>query len=232
MEKQVSALQLETLVQFIKAKGVKYYDIQLEIADHFATAIEEKWETEPNLMVEEEMVRLYASFGDPKFKKMTATKGRALQKKWLIRCWKHFKGFFTLPKLVLTLILILSFYQILNWAANPLTVFKFCAFLVIFISFSTFVFLYIKKPVKVPIFAYDHAQVQLLNAMNLSGLAFIYSAEWLVGSFFPSLGLGTWGLAIYLGISLVFFYCLIIHVSWRNYEDFQRMYASFPRQAN
>lgn len=232
MGKQVSDLQLDTLVQFIKAKGVKHYDVQLEIADHFASAIEEKWETEPKLVLEEEMVRLYESFRDPKFKKMTASKGRALQKKWLGRCWKHFKGFFTFPKFVLTLILILSFHQILNWAANPLKIFKFCAFLVILTSFSTFLFLYLKKPVKAPIFAYDHAQVQLLNAMNLSGLAFIYTAEWLVESFFPSLGLGAWGLAIYLSISLVFFYCLIIHVSWKNYEDFQRMYNSLPSPSN
>lgn len=232
MGKQVSELQLATLVQFIKAKGVKYYDVQLEIADHFASAIEEKWKTDPELVLEEEMLRLYESFKDPKFKKLTATKGRALQKKWLIRCWKHFKGFFTLPKLILTLILILSFYQILNWAANPLKVFKFCAFWVILTSFATFLLLYLKKPVKVPIFAYDHAQVQLLNGMNLSGLAFIYTAEWLVESFFPSLGLGGWGLAIYLSITLVFFYCLIIHVSWKNYQDFQRMYASFPLPSN
>lgn len=232
MEKQVSKLQLDTLVQFIKAKGVKHYDIQLEIADHFASAIEEKWEMEPDLVLEEKMVRLYESFGDPKFKKMTATKGRALQKKWLIRCWMHFKGFFTFPKLILTCTLILSFYQILTWAANPLQIFMFCAFLVIITSFSTFLFLYLKKPVKVPIFAYDHAQVQLLNAMNLSGLAFIYTAEWLVESFFPSLGLGAWGLATYLSISLVFFYCMIIHVSRKSYEDFQRMYASFPLPSN
>ena len=232
MEKQVSKLQLDTLVQFIEAKGVKHYDIQLEIADHFASAIEEKWVTEPALVMEEEMVRMYEAFKDPKFKKLTATKGRALQKKWLIRCWKHFKDFFTFPKLVLTIILVLSLHQILNWAANPLQIFKFCAFLVIITSFSTFLFLYLKKPVKVPIFAYDHAQVQLLNAMNLSGLAFIYTAEWLVESFFPSLGLGTWGLALYLSISLVFFYCLIIHVSWKNYQDFQRMYATLPIPSN
>ncbi|NRB49590.1 MAG: hypothetical protein HRU41_18060 [Saprospiraceae bacterium] len=232
MEKQVSKLQLDTLVQFIKAKGVKHYDIQLEIADHFASAIEDEWQNNPDLVLEEEMVNLYQEFKDPKFKKLIATKGRALQRKWLGRCWKHFKGFFTLPKLVITIAMILGFQAVFNAAANPLQIFKFCAFLVILTSFATFVFLLWKKPVKVPIFAYDHAQVQLLNAMNLSGLAFIYSADWLVQSFFPSLGMETWGLAIYMSISLLFFYCMIIHVSQKNYEDFQRMYASLPPAIN
>jgi|GEM_PF-6780816 len=232
MEKQVSELQLDTLIQFIKAKGVKHYDIQLEIADHFASAIEEKWRTEPDLMLEEEMVSLYEAFKDPNFKKMTRTKGRALQKKWLKRCWRHFLEFFTLPKLVITLILIFGFQELLSQAANPLKLFKFSAFLVIITSLSTFVLLAWKKPVKVPIFAYDHAQVQLLNAMNLAGLAFIYSADWLVTSFFPSIGMETWGLAIYLSLTLLFFYCMIIHVSWKNYQDFQRMYSSFPVISN
>nr|MBX2878233.1 hypothetical protein [Saprospiraceae bacterium] len=178
MEKQVSELQLDTLVQFIKAKGVKHYDVQLEIADHFASAIEEKWRKEPDLILEEEMVSLYREFKDPNFKKMIGTKGRALQKKWLKRCWKHFKGFFTFPKLVITIVMVLVFQELFSYAASPLKIFKFCAFLVILTSFSTFVLLAWKKPVKVPIFAYDHAQVQLLNAMNLSGLAFIYSADW------------------------------------------------------
>ena len=228
IEKQVSNLQLDTLVQFIKAKGVKPYDIQLEIADHFASAIEEKWRTQPELILEEEMVTLYEEFGDPKFKKLITAKGRALQKKWLRRCWKHFIGFFTLPKLVITIFMILGFHQMLNWAASPLSVFKFCAFLVMFTSIFTWALLVVKKPLPVPLFIYDYAQGVLVNAMNLAALAFIYSADWLVESFFPSLGFGTWGVAVYLSIMLLFFYCLIIHVNWKNYQDFQRMYASLP----
>lgn len=59
MNKQLTELQMQTLITFIRMKKVRFYDVQLEIADHFATAIEEKWQENPGLPFEETMIQFY-----------------------------------------------------------------------------------------------------------------------------------------------------------------------------
>ena len=39
-KKQVSPTQIEALFKFMRRKYVRYYDVQIELVDHFASAIE------------------------------------------------------------------------------------------------------------------------------------------------------------------------------------------------
>ena len=228
----MSDVQLESLIQFIKSKGVKYYDLQLELADHFASAIEEKWQTRPELILEDEVTKIYLAFGDRGFKKLIQTKSQALEKKWLRKSWSYFKEFFTFPKFIITILLTLIFHQILNWSSNPVVIFRCCGLLILSTGIFTSIFLWWKKPLKVPIFVYDRVHIQILTAVNFAFVFLLHGSELIIAFLFSLLNLETWGLAIFLSVNLIFFYGMIVHVSQKNYQDFQRMYASFPIPSN
>ena len=46
-EKRLTKKEIQRLFQFMKEHGVKSYDIQLELVDHFATKLEQEWENYP-----------------------------------------------------------------------------------------------------------------------------------------------------------------------------------------
>lgn len=229
MQKQLTDLQMQTLITFIRMKKVRFYDVQLEIADHFATAIEEKWQENPDLPFEETMIQFYENFGDKEFKQLMKSKAKFVHKKWLSSTWRHFRTFFTWPKVLILVMMVLLFQQSFVLLQKPETLFKFCAFTIILMAIGMAAFLYWKKPTRKPIMTYDYSQAILMNMINLGGVAFIYFAKWLIYQFFMPYGGAEWGMAIYLSLCMLFFYCAIIHVNLENYRDFQKMYASFPK---
>lgn len=230
--KKVTDQQLATLIQFIRSKGVKHYDIRMEVVDHFASAIEEKWETRPDLSFEQEMVNIYHTFGDIRFLKLIHSKKKAMEKQWLRNSWRHFKAFFTLPKLVFSLILVVLTQQVLQKAADPIMVFWFCGSVVILSSIIISVLLYWKKPVKVPVFSYDRAYWLQISAIHFALLFFFQLSDLLVSFLFIPLGIELWGAAILLSSGLLFFYSMVVHVSWKHYQEFQRQYSSIPLISN
>ena len=48
MQKQLNQAEIEQILHFLKQNKVPYFDVQLELVDHFASAIESNWETYPN----------------------------------------------------------------------------------------------------------------------------------------------------------------------------------------
>ena len=50
---KLSAEQIERLYQFTRQHYVEYYDLQTELVDHLANAIEEQWQQNPKLSFEE-----------------------------------------------------------------------------------------------------------------------------------------------------------------------------------
>lgn len=229
MQKQLTDLQMETLITFIRMKKVRFYDVQLEIADHFATAIEEKWQQDPQLPFEETMIQFYEDFGDEGFKQLMKAKARLVHKKWLSNTLQHFGTFFTWPKALILVMLILIFHQFLSLVQKPEFIFRWCAGIIILMAIGMSIFLFLKKPTSKPIMIYDYSYAILINTFNLGGMAFTYFTNWLIYQFFMPYGGAEWGMAIYLSLCMLFFYCTIIHVSLENYRDFQKMYASFPR---
>ena len=55
--------QINYLFQFCEKKFVRYYDVQLELVDHLANAIERKMESQPEINFEEALKTVYKDFG-------------------------------------------------------------------------------------------------------------------------------------------------------------------------
>ncbi len=62
--KQVTQEETQELFNLVERHAIKYYDVQIEIVDHYASAIEEIWENEPDLSFLEAQKRIYREFWD------------------------------------------------------------------------------------------------------------------------------------------------------------------------
>ena len=95
--------QIERLYEFTRQHYVEYYDLQTELVDHLANAIEEQWQENPKLTFEEALQIEFKKFGIFGFMDVVEKRQLALNKKYNKIVWNHFKGFFTLPKIIGTI---------------------------------------------------------------------------------------------------------------------------------
>ena len=61
--KKLTQEQIEQLFVFTKKHLVEHYDVQVELVDHLANAIEAEWEINPNISFTEALQKEYKNFG-------------------------------------------------------------------------------------------------------------------------------------------------------------------------
>lgn len=110
---KLTSEQIERLYQFTRQHYVEWYDLQTELVDHLANAIEQKWQENPNIDFEEALQLEFKKFGVFGFMDVVEKRQAALNKRYNKIIWKHFKDFFSIPKIVITLSSIGSLFLIL-----------------------------------------------------------------------------------------------------------------------
>jgi len=90
-EKKVSREQVERLFAFTRQHFVEYYDLQAELADHLANAIEERWVQQPGLSFDEALNLEFKKFGVFGFMDVVEKRQLALSKKYYRLIWQYFK---------------------------------------------------------------------------------------------------------------------------------------------
>ncbi len=172
MNKQLTQEQIESLHEFCEFHEVKYYDVQIELVDHLASAIEKLWETKPQFTFEEALVEVSDQFGvdpfcfsDPNsllpfpienihanagFDAIIEARAKALQRKYDRMQLKYFIEFFKLPKIVLTVAFTLVLFLLFSNVSDKTLAAGFVqvAFL---LSFFTYWLLVYRKEVKITI---------------------------------------------------------------------------------
>lgn len=101
---KLSAEQIERLYRFTREHFVEYYDLQTELVDHLANAIEEQWKENPKLSFEEALQKEFKKFGVFGFMDVVEKRQAALNKKYSKMVWNELKQFFTIPKIIGTLL--------------------------------------------------------------------------------------------------------------------------------
>ncbi|PZW44235.1 hypothetical protein LX95_00569 [Mesonia algae] len=99
--KKVTSLQIERLFQFTDQHFVDYYDVQLELVDHLANAIEEQWQENPDKDFETALQEEFKKFGVFGFLEVVEARQAAMQKRYHQLMWKEAKEFLKLPKVVI-----------------------------------------------------------------------------------------------------------------------------------
>ncbi|MBB2147897.1 hypothetical protein [Pedobacter gandavensis] len=108
----LTTAQLQQIKQFIQRKGFVYLDVQLEIIDHVATAIEEKMEVNPQLDFNQALVKTHASFGIFGFSTIEDAISNGLSKKYNRFFWRTFLSFFNYKYIVLLFLGAAFTYQV------------------------------------------------------------------------------------------------------------------------
>jgi hypothetical protein len=94
--------QINQLYLFTRRHFVEWYDLQSELVDHLANSIEDRWKENPKLTFEEALELEFKKFGIFGFMDVVDERRRFLSKKYSRIIWKHYKEFFRLPKIILT----------------------------------------------------------------------------------------------------------------------------------
>lgn len=104
--------RIDHLFEFCKKHFVPYYDLQVELVDHLANAIEEQMIINPNISFEKALENIHQSFGVSGFatlvsekRKMTERQGRRLFR-------KLFKEQLLWPKILLFLLIVSFAYTL------------------------------------------------------------------------------------------------------------------------
>ena len=105
-KKELTTEQIEYLFQFMRRKYVRYYDVQIELVDHFASAIEAMWEKDPNLSFEKAIEKIYAEFPITGFNNLINEKTQAVTQRITKHTWREVKAYLTIPKISITLLLV------------------------------------------------------------------------------------------------------------------------------
>ncbi|WCM41397.1 hypothetical protein MG290_10555 [Flavobacterium sp. CBA20B-1] len=116
MEKRLNNQQIEQLFTFTKKHFVEHYDVQVELVDHLANAIEDQWKENPNILFEDALQTEFKKFSIFGFTSLVEQKQAALQNHYSRLIKKELIAFFSVPKIIFSAALFYILFQIFS---NP-----------------------------------------------------------------------------------------------------------------
>ncbi|MDD5148951.1 MAG: hypothetical protein PHC28_00525 [Flavobacterium sp.] len=108
--------QIDQLYTFTRQHYVEWYDLQSELVDHLANAIETQWQENPKLTFEEVLNKEFGKFGVFGFMDVVEEKQKFLGKKYNRLVFSHIATFFTLPKILLTITATWALFLVFKWS--------------------------------------------------------------------------------------------------------------------
>ena len=115
--------EIQGLFEFTRKKYVRYKDVQIELVDHLASAIEELREKDPNIGFVKALYKVYEGFGIFGFAKIVEAKEKAMSRFWFRKIWKSLLGYFKLPVIIGTVGSMILLYQLLSTGLLPMKIF-------------------------------------------------------------------------------------------------------------
>jgi hypothetical protein len=111
---KLSPEQIQQLYTFTRQHYVEYYDLQTELVDHLANAIEQQWQENSKISFEDALQNEFKKFGVFGFMNVVEQRQKAMNKKYTFLVWHHLKSFFRLPQIIGTLLAIVVLFQVLK----------------------------------------------------------------------------------------------------------------------
>ena len=187
--KTVTSKQIERLYEFTHQCQVKYFDVQTELVDHLANAIETHWQEFPNDDFETVLIQEAQKFGTFGFKEITEEKEKQLRKRYKNIIWKEIIAFFSFPKIIMTIILTMSLFILLNLSSDKRVVINVLFMGTYLAIISFFIQQYIRKKrqnqnekkwiLKDIIFNNSWCASFLVTVLNILSLANVHHANYI-----------------------------------------------------
>ncbi|MFW5773116.1 MAG: hypothetical protein ACOCWD_00400 [Tangfeifania sp.] len=122
MNRNVTTEETKKLFEFCHSHYVNYYDLQVELVDHLASAIEEKWKTKPDLSFNEALNSTFKKFGIYGFSKIKNQRKRELKRKYNRLLWNFFTEYYRWPKVLMTFILTFALFILFQIVENTMLI--------------------------------------------------------------------------------------------------------------
>ena len=78
--RKITEQEINQIFDFTKKHYVEHYDVQVELVDHLANAIEDQWKENPNILFEDALQTEFKKFGIFWFTGLVEQKQSELQK--------------------------------------------------------------------------------------------------------------------------------------------------------
>ena len=117
---KITQNQIDELYQFTRKHFVYHYDVQTELVDHLANDIEAIWVENPKLSFEQARDQSFKKFGIFGFMDVIEAKQKQLGKKYNKILFRFMKEWFSIPKIMITLLIFGFFYSLLNFQVNEI----------------------------------------------------------------------------------------------------------------
>lgn len=114
MEKRLTNQQIDQLFTFTKKHYVEHYDVQVELVDHLANAIENQWKENPNVLFEEALQTEFKKFGIFGFTGLVEQKQSDLHKYYNKMLLREVLKFISIPKAIITVAMYLLIFFFLK----------------------------------------------------------------------------------------------------------------------
>lgn len=101
---ELSKEQIQQIDSYIKSCGVEWYDVRVELVDHFANNLEKKLQFSPKLDFKQAITDEHKSFGDKGFNSLLTIKINEVEKKFFKDSFKYLVSFFKIPNIILSVI--------------------------------------------------------------------------------------------------------------------------------
>lgn len=111
-ERKLIEEEIDRLFDFCRKHYVPEYDLQIELVDHLASAIEDQWKINPNIPFPVARINSFEQFGIFGFSKIKEQKEKGLRRKYRSLLLKFTLEFYRLPKVLLTFALTILLYAI------------------------------------------------------------------------------------------------------------------------
>ena len=111
---QITENHITDLFKFTREHFVEHYDVQTELVDHLANDIEQIWQAQPELSFQDAKIISFKKFGVFGFMDVVEQKQKAMSKRYWKILQRFLKEWFTLPKIILTGIIFMLFFTILQ----------------------------------------------------------------------------------------------------------------------
>lgn len=135
--------QVARLFAFCREHYVTYYDVQVELVDHMAAAIEDRWKIEPGLTFEQALQTVFAGFGYKGFSSVVEARTKQVQAANRRLVWPIFIAYFSWPKAMLTLLVLTVLYVLQYYC--PLVVLKWITGIAIICLFTAEGFIWCRQ---------------------------------------------------------------------------------------
>jgi len=238
-ERKLTEEEISLLFEFCEFHNVRYYDVQIELVDHLASAIEQNWNKDLGLPFEDVLKAEYKGFGYGGFSAIVEKKEKALKEKYQSLQRKYVLQYFRLPKVILTMAGCLAIYSIFTFLPNYLLVVM-CINLLFMMAVLSYLFIFSPTKYKMDLtpgktfLLYDYLKSMrdrniMVSCMpySLIGIIIFLNFEFHF-PFMDSFLLKIYCAAVFTFFSIVAF-SVCFYIPRRIKEDFAREFPQFVK---